>query len=140
MATKPNLVFVFGTLKRGYTNYERLLKRAKFIGPALSVDNNYIMQDVGFPTLWQQEKIGVLSGRVKGEVFALTDQQLRSCDWLEGNGRMYTREQRLFEVLGKSGGEVTAWVYLWNLQRDNDPVEPVGGVLVWDQKGKRRVA
>jgi gamma-glutamylaminecyclotransferase len=135
-------VYVYGTLKAGYSNH-RYLRRAKFIGPAISVDDNYLMQDVGFPVLWQKSDgydLPELQGQVVGEVYVVNSQQLANCDRLEGNGRMYTRQERQFKITGRGGEVVTAWVYLWNLDRDHDEIAPVDGLLVWDREGKRKVA
>lgn len=128
------LVFVYGTLKQGYGN-NRLLKTATFLGPAISVENNYQMQDHGFPILWQNEGSGA---RVMGEVYRINEEQLTNCDHLEGNGRMYTRAERSFMLLKRGGSVVTAWVYLWNLGHYDDDIEPIEGVLIWDREGRRK--
>jgi gamma-glutamylcyclotransferase (GGCT)/AIG2-like uncharacterized protein YtfP len=142
-----NLIFVFGTLKKGYRNNERCLRGAEFLGEATSLDN-YIMQDVGFPTLWlasknRPDRVASSKGRVAGEIYRVSLQQFEACDRLEGNGQMYTRELRAFRLPNASRDEslqsVTAWIYLWNLGRYNNPVEPVDGVLVWDREGKRKM-
>ncbi len=141
------LVFVFGTLKRGYGNGERYLSKAEFLGEAISVEGNYIMQDVGFPTLWQTPRITKKAGRVAGEIYRVNPEQLAACDRLENNGRMYTRVERTFAYQNpkqgvnpeKGEGTTTAWVYLWNLERKNRPIPPENGVLVWDRAGQRRM-
>lgn len=134
-----NLVFVFGTLKSGYRNNKLCLNGAEFLGEAISVDDNYVMQDVGFPTLWQDAE-DPQKGRVVGEVYQINSKQLVACDRLEHNGRMYTRETRPFRLpdttLNESLQNVTAWVYLWNLDRNNEPIEPVDGLLIWDPEGR----
>jgi gamma-glutamylaminecyclotransferase len=80
-------VFVYGTLKRNWGNYERLLKHSKFIGEGFT-DEPYAMMDAGFPAV-------MLTGNdmrpVAGEVFEVDETTLRSLDALEGNGRMYQR-------------------------------------------------
>jgi gamma-glutamylcyclotransferase (GGCT)/AIG2-like uncharacterized protein YtfP len=159
------LLFVFGTLKKGWRN-DHYLRHAKLIGPAISIDNDYQMQDVGFPTLWQGFDIADCPsgcaknklpypngceamldaacsrkqncGQVMGEIYKIDQGQLANCDRLEGNGRMYTRAERQFKVAKRGGRVVVAWVYLWNLDRDHEPVEPVDGVLIWDREGKRK--
>jgi gamma-glutamylcyclotransferase (GGCT)/AIG2-like uncharacterized protein YtfP len=132
-----NLIFVFGTLKKDYGNGKRLLGKAEFLGEAISTEGNYIMQDVGFPTLWQTKSQAIsLKGRVAGEIYQVSLEQLEACDRLENNGRMYTRTIRSFQLPDKS---LAAWVYLWNLDRNNEPIEPVDGVLVWDREGRRKM-
>ena len=132
------LVFVFGTLKRGYGNHHHI-RNAKFVGPAISVEDNYVMQDVGFPTLWQDYN-AAWRGRVMGEVYEIDNEQLARCDRLEGNGRMYTRVERDFHIMTRGGKNIKAWVYLWNLDRDNDQIDPVDGVLIWDREQRRKIA
>ena len=119
------LLFVYGTLKKGWDNHGRI-RDAKFVGPAISVEDDYQMQDVGFPILWQGFDIADCPsgcgknnlpypngceamfdaaclrkqncGQVMGEVYRITKEQLANCDRLEGNGRMYTRHERQFKV------------------------------------------
>jgi gamma-glutamylcyclotransferase (GGCT)/AIG2-like uncharacterized protein YtfP len=138
------VVFVFGTLKKGYSNHERYLSGAEFMCEAISVADNYVMQDVGFPTLWQSTETTRIigdTGCVAGEIYWVSPEQLEACDRLEGNGQMYTRKQRDFRPNAAFGlcVETTAWVYLWNLERTNRPIAPVDGVLVWDRDGSRKI-
>jgi gamma-glutamylcyclotransferase (GGCT)/AIG2-like uncharacterized protein YtfP len=74
------LLFVYGTLKRGYSNYNHLLINAHFIGEALSSGSKYVMQDIGFPIVWEDQS----GARLKGEVFDVNDETLQRCDMLEG--------------------------------------------------------
>jgi gamma-glutamylcyclotransferase (GGCT)/AIG2-like uncharacterized protein YtfP len=133
-----SLVFVFGTLKKGYHNHRRFLSAAELLGEAVSTENNYVMQDVGFPTLWQNGKLSKKTGYVAGEIYRVSPELLKACDRLESNGRMYTREEREFRV-GSETQTTTAWVYLWMLERNNTPIKPVDGVLVWDREGQRKI-
>lgn len=132
-----HLVFVFGTLKFGYGNWHRCLRDAKFINYAVSADDDYVMQDVGFPTLWR-DAFHPMRGRVAGEIVSVNDEQLARCDRLESNGHMYTRAPQHFIVTGEYTAVLTAWVYLWNRERNRQPVAPVQGVLVWDRDGQRK--
>lgn len=134
-SAKTIAVFTYGTLQQGYRNHY-YLRRADFVGPAISVDNNYEMQDIGFPILWQDDSYDP-GNQVVGEVYLVNSEQLTGCDRLEGNGRMYTRQERQFKITS-SGEIVTAWVYLWNLDCDHEPVEPVDGVLIWDRNERRK--
>lgn len=138
--THDVLLFAYGTLKQGYGN-NRLLKAAKFLGPAISVENNYRMQDHGFPILWQAtNETEPFTGQVMGEVYRINKEQLARCDQLESNGRMYTRSERSFKLLKRGGGVVTAWVYLWNLGHYDDDIVPNDyGVLIWDSSGRRKL-
>ena len=84
---RARLVFVYGTLKRGYWNHD-LLSTAPFVGEAISVDD-FRMGNVGsFPEI-QLAEIGDQAGRVTGEIYDVDEWTLQSLDRLEANGRMY---------------------------------------------------
>lgn len=113
--TMSQLLFVYGTLKRGYGNYLRFLKEARFLGEAVSVDMDYVMTgaDASFPMLYSARK-HASSGLAFGEVFEVTNEQLQNCDRLEHHPNWYRREQRKFVVGNKV---VTAWVYIMRRDR-----------------------
>jgi gamma-glutamylcyclotransferase (GGCT)/AIG2-like uncharacterized protein YtfP len=127
-----NLIFVYGSLKRGYRNWKHILKdRALFVGEALSEDANYAMYDAeAFPKV----VVDNLDGHgVAGELFQVDDEVLARCDRLEGNPVFYRREERRFMIL-ESGEIVTAWIYLCQHRVDpEDRMEPVQGNLQWDK-------
>jgi gamma-glutamylaminecyclotransferase len=119
------LVFVYGTLKRGYWNHD-LLSSAPFVGEAVSVDD-FRMGNVGsFPEI-QLAEIGDQAGRVTGEIYDVDERTLQSLDRLEANGRMYEREELEFEV---NGDVVIAWAYLW-MGQPTQAIEPIDGQLTW---------
>lgn len=122
-------VFVYGTLKRGYGNNERCLDGTLFIGEALSVEANFVMQRVGFPIIWQDPE-DKTAARVRGEIFEIGPKHMAMCDRLEGHPRMYKREQRDFTVAGPIG-VLTAWVYLWQGKHCGDKMEPGNGAYEW---------
>jgi gamma-glutamylaminecyclotransferase len=134
--------FFYGTLKRGYGNNERCLAQAKFLGKAISVEANYIMQEIGFPIIWQNN-LSPKKGQVTGELFEITDKMLADCDRLEGHPNMYKREEREFALTGRKGGTITAWVYLWQGPKEEgygDPVPLVNGQYTWDLARRRKHA
>ena len=139
-----NLVFVYGTLKRNYGNYHRCLEPygAKFLGCAVTATGGYVMQDTGFPILWQEEPALEYLGRARGEIFEVNDEALARCDRLESHPNMYRREKREFvlrTVNGHRSKTVEAWVYLWQLDRDrSEPMTPRSdGTYVWERKSGR---
>ena len=135
------LVFVYGTLKRGYSNH-RCLGDAQFVGNAATAGNGYILYDMGVPFLYEADHGSPLTGQVIGEVYDVNDQQLLRCDCLEGHPRAYCREERQFSLAKDDGSFVliTAWVYLWRHERDEDrAVKPIDGMLVWDLDGHRKL-
>jgi gamma-glutamylaminecyclotransferase len=130
--TPEYTIFVYGTLKRGYGNYSRLLSQATFLGEAVSADTNYQMTSGGFPFL---AKAGT-GHAVKGELFRVNAQEFAACDGLEGHPNFYHRE--LHNFLLPNGQEVEAWVYLCDYGlnsaasvRGTRAVQPNNGTLEW---------
>jgi len=124
-------IFVYGTLKTGYWNYDRILKdRALFVGPAISADRDYTMYATTIPFLMGGNRTS--GDYVTGEVFEVDDETLAWCDALEGHPDSYCREEREFLV---SDGRVTAWVYLVPPSRSFADVRwlPDDGVLTWSR-------
>jgi gamma-glutamylaminecyclotransferase len=107
---RRHIVFVYGTLKRGHFNYDRLLKgQSDFLGEAETVDR-LCMVDLGyFP--------GVLSvpatSTIKGELFGVSDKVIESLDHLEGHPTFYCRTP--IKVETEIGSVITAEIYI--LQR-----------------------
>ena len=105
-------VAVYGTLRKGQGNYERILKdNSRFLGTAYT-GAPYRMFCVGFPV--------VMSGTeaepglpVEVELYEVSRKTLRRLDRLEGNGRMYQRSRRRFWL---NSDDVSinqrAWIYL----------------------------
>jgi gamma-glutamylcyclotransferase (GGCT)/AIG2-like uncharacterized protein YtfP len=96
--SNPELVFVYGTLKRGHGNHH-WLAGAPFLGQALLPD--VVLHDLGpFPMAVPGE------GVVRGEVYAVDAAGLARLDRLEGYPRLYDRR-----ALPLADGR-HAWVYL----------------------------
>ncbi|AFY27954.1 gamma-glutamylcyclotransferase family protein [Cyanobium gracile] len=94
----PELVFVYGTLKRGHGNHHWLLE-APFLGEAVLPD--VVLHDLGpFPMAVPGE------GVVRGEVYRVDAAGLARLDRLEGYPRLYDRRP-----LPLADGR-QAWVYL----------------------------
>jgi gamma-glutamylcyclotransferase (GGCT)/AIG2-like uncharacterized protein YtfP len=94
----PELVFVYGTLKRGHGNHHWLLD-APFLGEAVLPD--VVLHDLGpFPMAVPGE------GIVRGEVYRVDAAGLARLDRLEGYPRLYDRRP-----LPLADGR-QAWVYL----------------------------
>src|SRR6266576_1419493 len=75
------LVFVYGSLKRGYWN-NVLLEQSEFLGNAHTV-SKFRMRTVAFPLLLEARD-GSDRGRVRGEVYAVDAKTLAELDILEG--------------------------------------------------------
>ncbi len=98
MNRNPELVFVYGTLKRGFGNHH-WLAGAPFLGEAELHD--VVLHDLGpFPMAVPGE------GTVRGELYAVDADGLARLDRLEGYPRLYDRRP-LPLVDGRC-----AWVYL----------------------------
>eukprot|EP00735_Rhodelphis_limneticus_P002299 TRINITY_DN13115_c0_g1::TRINITY_DN13115_c0_g1_i1::g.10682::m.10682 TRINITY_DN13115_c0_g1::TRINITY_DN13115_c0_g1_i1::g.10682 ORF type:complete len:179 (-),score=21.37,sp/Q9M8T3/Y2910_ARATH/43.16/1e-16,AIG2/PF06094.7/8.9e-16,AIG2_2/PF13772.1/0.015 TRINITY_DN13115_c0_g1_i1:128-625(-) len=84
MADKKHLIFVYGTLKRGYPNYCLLENDgSKFLGTATTVEKFplVVARDIYAPCLLDIPGEGF---NVKGELFAVNDEVLADLDRLEG--------------------------------------------------------
>jgi gamma-glutamylcyclotransferase (GGCT)/AIG2-like uncharacterized protein YtfP len=92
------LVFVYGSLKRGYWN-NRLLATSRFLAEAITVEDNFVMYDGAFPYV----ATGGIS-KVKGELFEVDNEEtLRNLDRLEGVPTHYIRKETKFYVLPNDG-------------------------------------
>lgn len=108
-----SLVFVYGTLQRGNSNYSHYLKESSFISSA--VLEGYRMHDLGsYPGI--REEAG---SSVKGEVFLVTPAVREQLDRLEGEGSLYRRR---LVPLDMHGATVQTNVYEYLLDTKNTPV------------------
>jgi len=105
-------VFVYGSLKEGYSNH-RLLEDsgASFLGGYITPPEYTMVSCGGFP--------GVLEGGdtpITGEVYEISDNVFKRLDHLEGYPGFYDRKKITTEH-----GE--AWMYIINdTYRDHTPV------------------
>jgi gamma-glutamylcyclotransferase (GGCT)/AIG2-like uncharacterized protein YtfP len=98
------LVFVYGTLKEGYSN-NRLLQGHPKIGDFIV--QNYKLYNCGFPVAWPSE-----GEVITGELWDIGDSQetLRRLDRLESEGFMYNRTDVV--AVGTDGIEEPAQMYV----------------------------
>jgi len=96
-----NLLFVYGTLMRGFPLHALLERRATYLGEATTPG---LLLDLGsYPAALKSA-----TGKIRGEVYRLADPGLwRALDSAEGS--QYHREQAGIEQA--SGGRVGAYVY-----------------------------
>jgi gamma-glutamylcyclotransferase (GGCT)/AIG2-like uncharacterized protein YtfP len=101
------LVFVYGTLKKGFSNH-RLLSGAEFLGPAQTVQK-FAMYTTGTPIVLKEEAVSPIFG----ELYRVDEKILAALDSLEGHPDWYRREE--VEVLVDEGEREkrleTAWLY-----------------------------
>lgn len=117
-----HLVFVYGSLKRGYHNHH-LLMHSRFIGTGRTPPRFDLLDLGSFPA--------AIAGKhqMTGEVFEIDNETLKDLDRLEGNGFMYLRKQIPVVVAGR---QIVVWCYLYLEDDGMDPlVEPVGSVVTW---------
>lgn len=85
------MLFVYGTLKKGYGN-NRLLQRpdCRFVAEA-TTDRPYLLMNFGrFPGMYQ-EGAKKETPKVRGELWEVSDEAIVRCDYLEGHPTMYRR-------------------------------------------------
>lgn len=97
-----HIVFVYGTLRKGFGN-NVLLDESDFLGDAITV-GAYSMYEQGIPYV---SPIG--EQRIYGEVYSVGGDTLAQLDSLEGHPDWYNRRQ--IAVLLESGETIQAWLY-----------------------------
>ncbi len=130
-------VFVYGTLKG--------MRRGKFLGHASTI-LPYVMFDGGFPLVIEKdhpilEDVPDHAGRVVGELYEVSGQELEGLDDYEGcnpdkydsPSNFYSRRE--IQVATKNGTEITAWMYFGERATEGIPMRqqkmpnPLGELL-----------
>tara|TARA_R110000868_G_scaffold800_3_gene5889 strand:+ start:2414 stop:3442 length:1029 start_codon:yes stop_codon:yes gene_type:complete len=106
---EENLVAVYGTLKKGYSNYERYLSSSKHIGSGVTKDK-YPLVVRGLPFLIDQCGVGY---NVDVDVFKVSDTKLEQLDKLEGHPHWYQRKTIPIILEDKI---LDCWVYFNNAE------------------------
>jgi gamma-glutamylaminecyclotransferase len=100
------LVFVYGTLKKGFSNH-RLLVGSEYLGSAQTVEK-YAMYSTGTPIVLKNEAVSP----IHGELYQVNEATLAALDSLEGHPDWYRREEVEIAVDGEHGRyRETAWLY-----------------------------
>lgn len=102
---QDNYIAVYGTLKKGNSNYYNYLTKSTFVGQGETV-NRYPLLVQGLPYLVNKKGIG---HNVVVHVFKVSDDVLRQVDGLEGHPRWYRREKT--NILMDSGKVLSCWTY-----------------------------
>jgi gamma-glutamylcyclotransferase (GGCT)/AIG2-like uncharacterized protein YtfP len=103
--TPPELVFVYGTLRRGYVNHH-LLQGAADLGPART-QRPYALYLGEFPYLVENQAVCPIAGELYGvgpAVLSLLDQLEEHPDWYQ---------RRLAPVIDAQGQARQAWIYFF---------------------------
>jgi gamma-glutamylaminecyclotransferase len=101
---QDNLVAVYGTLKKGYSNYNRLLRSSNHIASGVTA-KKYPLVIKGLPYLMEEEGKGY---NVEVDVFSVSKNTLRDLDSLEGHPKFYERKMTKIVSKGKS---FDCWIY-----------------------------
>ncbi len=102
---EKNLVFVYGTLKQGFSNH-RYLAGSKFLGTGRTVER-YAMYASGIPFVVMTEPIS----EIHGELYEVDDFTLETLDDLEGHPDFYRREQAEICLDDGSQPDIKAWIF-----------------------------
>jgi gamma-glutamylcyclotransferase (GGCT)/AIG2-like uncharacterized protein YtfP len=101
-------VFIYGTLKKGFYFHDQYLGfgRSDFLGEARAGSDLTLLVDV-LPSLIRRANSDEL---VKGELYSVDEDVLKSLDELEGHPSVYRRE--VIDVVMPDGKTETAWAYI----------------------------
>ncbi len=130
-------IFVYGTLKKGYTNHH-LLDKSIFIGEAAST-KRYILQGrkrpypLATPYEYVKEKVPLkYSGFLIGEIYQANETILYLLDKLEEHPIYYVREIGTFKLF-ENGKIIKAFIYnCYHTELINDLVPPnEKGFIKW---------
>jgi gamma-glutamylaminecyclotransferase len=116
-----DLVFVYGTLRRGEVNHH-LLKDAALLGEHVTPPRYKMLNLGAYP--------GVVDGgstAIVGEIYRITQKQFTDLDRLEAYPKLYGR-RKIRSPWGR------AWIYLYLGNRRNRAVIADGN---WSGKGRR---
>jgi gamma-glutamylaminecyclotransferase len=100
------LIFVYGTLKKGYSNHY-FLDGAHFVDDAVTKDR-YALYVSGIPYLSKDEKIS----KIYGEVYEVDFDILKRVDMLEEHPGWYKREIAEVYLMSKNKF-VESWIYFF---------------------------
>lgn len=134
---KKHYVFVYGSLLRGFGNHKRHLGDAEYVGMDVTAQRYRMVSLGSFPMVFKRSSIEGINrspaNRVRshslfrpiaGEVYKVSDRELRALDALEGNGHFYTREQVEMMYHNKpcwmylGGNDASYFDYIETLQND----------------------
>jgi len=115
-----HVVAVYGTLKSGHGNHDRLMNKAKFLGTGETF-TKYPMVVSGIPYLIDRAGKG---HHVKVEVYRVTSKELRDLDGLEGHPDWYVRTALTIKM--DKGSTLTAWVYTIPDERSHTHMDDTG--------------
>jgi gamma-glutamylcyclotransferase (GGCT)/AIG2-like uncharacterized protein YtfP len=102
-----NRIAVYGTLKKGFSNYYNYLLNSKHIGKGIT-ESKYPLVVHGLPYMIDEEGVG---HNVQVDVFKVSNSKLKELDKLEGHPNWYERKQVKIKMRNKV---IMCWVYFNN--------------------------
>ena len=137
------LMFVYGTLKKGYHN-NRLMQGAKFLGTAFTVEK-MVMTGYGVPFIWPKLDGDIVQGELYDigdvETDAVAKARLAALDRLEGNGRTYQRRAQTVRLQSDNEQYDNVWIYeaMRHVRRSFDDPDVLhdlnsNGALEWEPR------
>jgi len=104
----PELLFVYGTLKKGFYNESTIRASNGVLLGEFETIQPYGLYSIGaYPAAWHEGK-----DNIRGEVYTVAD--LRRTDWLEGYPDQYTRVKTKVRSRNNTKFTVDAWMYFLN--------------------------
>ncbi len=104
------LVFVYGTLKKGQRNHHILeTGNAKFIGATVTKEEKFLMhvfESVSSPGKFTPGVFLNGAGKISGELYEVNSKTLCELDRLEGLGEKYDRMSVILS------NDMQAWIYI----------------------------
>lgn len=111
---QDNVIAVYGTLKKGYSNYHRYLSSSKFVGKGTTQDK-YPLIIEGLPYVVNKKGTG---HNVEVNVFKVSKSVFNNIDMLEGHPKWYRRE--IIPIKLESGKVIKCWIYFNPKQVDKN--------------------
>lgn len=111
-----HLVFVYGSLKRGYHNHSVMeQEEGILVDMAETAEKMFTMYSLGsYPCVWEDGKY-----RIKGELYCVDD--LSGLDHLEGYPKYYTRHKVKVRTDTNPDDILWAWMYFLNPFHNSRP-------------------
>jgi len=99
-------IFVYGTLKRGFSNHHFLMG-SRFIGSGRTVEKYAMHTEGGIPFVVESEQIS----HILGELYSVDGAVLQSLDRLERHPTWYQRREIMICLDGGATPTIKAWMY-----------------------------
>lgn len=127
-----HFVFVYGTLKRGFPNFDAHMMTAKFLGPARTLEAYPLVIGGEWRTPFMIDEPGQGS-TVSGEVFGVDDATLGLLDELEGIGHPLGYHRSTIEIdFLPAKRTMAAFTYLKHRNRISSIIEVLGDAYPFD--------